>query len=97
VEGYKDYYVKKAVSGAKNSALSTVLCKASSLRREIATNLGRRQVTGCGEEFDSTPTPKTDMGGRLYHAGAHSPVSGQTHFTSKTIGELVIGVNVDGL
>jgi hypothetical protein len=38
--------------------LSTVLCKASSLRWEIATNLDRTQVKDWGEEFDSTPPPR---------------------------------------
>jgi len=38
------------------------------------------------------------MGGRLYHAGAHSPVSEQTHFTSETTKvkiELAIGTSLE--
>jgi hypothetical protein len=85
MEGYRDYWVKNAVSGAKNSAgLVQSRAKPPPPRQEIATNLDGDQVKRCGEEFDSTPTTKMDMGGCLYHAGAHSPITEQTHFTSET-------------
>ncbi len=39
-----------------------------------------------------------DMGGRLYHADAHSPILQQTHFTSGARSQKVyVGVNMDGL
>lgn len=52
--------------------------------REIAIDLDEMPGHRIGEEFAITPTRGTDVGGRLYHAGAHSSVSQQTHFTSET-------------
>jgi hypothetical protein len=45
MEGYRDYWVKNAVRGDKKPCrLSTVPCKNSSPRQEIATDLDGDQV-----------------------------------------------------
>ena len=73
MEGY-NYQVKKAASGAKNSAgLLRSRAKPPPLGKKLPRTWVETRSTLRGG-VDSTPTTKTDMSGRLYHAAAHSPV-----------------------